>query len=408
MARDVQEARVMWGVQSVQQSAQEWLLRRVLARDGVPPLRVVLWNGVEVQTSSAAAEARIHIRDPRVLRDLALRPDPGLAEAYEDGRLVVEGDLLPLVEGLFRSRPPGPGRLGRVHRALGWRPRGSRRRARRDVHYHYDLGNDFYRLWLDERMVYTCAYFPTPEATLEEAQVAKLEHVCRKLDLRPGERVVEAGSGWGALALHMAEHHGVRVRAFNIAHEQVVYARAEARRRGLEGSVEFVEDDYRSIRGRYDAFVSVGMLEHVGKSHYHTLSRLLDRCLEPHGRGLIHNIGRHRPMPPSRWLEQRIFPGAYPPSLREMMAIFEPRDFAVLDVENLRLHYARTLEHWLDRFEKSADRVAAMFDERFVRAWRLYLASTCASFRTGSAQLYQVVFSRTRNNRIPWTRAGAP
>jgi cyclopropane-fatty-acyl-phospholipid synthase len=148
------------------------------------------------------------------------------------------------------------------------------------------------------------------------------------------------------------------------------------------------------------------MLEHVGPPRYPTLSRVIDRCLEPHGRGLVHSIGRARPQRMNAWIERNIFPGAYIPSLGEMMAVFEPR-FAVLDVENLRRHYARTLEHWLDRFEKAGDRVREMFDERFVRTWRLYLASSIAAFRTGSTQLYQVLFSRAGNDRIPWTRAHA-
>ena len=167
----------------------------------------------------------------------------------------------------------------------------------------------------------------------------------------------------------------------------------------------FVDGDWREIDGRYDAFVSVGMLEHVGRERYGELARLLDRCLEPHGRGLIHSIGRNAYEPFNAWIERRIFPGAYPPTLREMIGILEPHRFSVLDVENLRLHYERTLAHWLERFERAADRVEAMFDARFVRAWRLYLAGSMVAFRTGSLQLFQVLFARPRLNRIPWTRA---
>jgi cyclopropane-fatty-acyl-phospholipid synthase len=385
---------------------QRALLRRALSAQGFPSLAVSLWNGVGVQTAPDPPRARLRLREPSVLRDLLLRPDPGLGEAYEDGRLVVEGELLPLVEAAFAMAPYREGirrRWGRLRARL---PRGGRRRARRDIHSHYDLGNDFYKLWLDERLVYTCAYFRTPELTLEQAQLAKLDHVCRKLELRAGEFVVEAGCGWGALALHMAEHYGVRVRAYNISEEQVAHAREQARRRGLASRVEFVLDDYRTIRDRCDAFASVGMLEHVGPRHYRKLSRVIDRCLAPHGRGLVHSIGRHRAMGMSPWMGTRIFPGAYIPSLREMMAVFEPTRMSVLDVENLRLHYARTLEHWLERFEKAAARVEAMFDAAFVRAWRLYLVTSIASFRTGACDLYQLVFSRAGNNRIPWTRAG--
>ena len=291
---------------------------------------------------------------------------------------------------------------------MGWRLRpsaNSLKRSRHNISHHYDLGNDFYKLWLDEQMVYTCAYFPTPDATLEEAQAAKMDHVSRKVWLRPGETVVEAGCGWGALALHMAKHYGVQVKAFNISHEQIRYARERARAEGLDGRVEYIEDDYRNISGRFDAFVSVGMLEHVGKEHYRELGGVIRRSLKPEGRGLVHSIGRNFPEPTSPWLEKRIFPGSYMPSLSEMMAVFEPCDFSVLDVENLRLHYARTIEHWLQRFEAHTDRIEQMFDKRLVRAYRFYLAASKASFTAGPIQLFQVVFAPAASNAIPRTRA---
>ena len=253
-------------------------------------------------------------------------------------------------------------------------------------------------------MVYTCAYFPTPDTSLEDAQTAKLDLVCRKLWLQPGETVVEAGCGWGALALHMARHYGVTVKAYNVSREQIRTARERAKAAGLDGRVEFIDDDYRAIRGQFDVFASVGMLEHVGLRNYRCLGEVIDRCLRPGGRGLIHSIGRDEAGPLNSWIEKRIFPGAYAPCLREMMQVLEPRRFSVLDVENLRLHYALTLQHWLDRFEAASSRVAEMFDEGFVRAWRLYLAGSLAGFRTGTLQLFQVLFARHASNDIPWTR----
>jgi cyclopropane-fatty-acyl-phospholipid synthase len=217
--------------------------------------------------------------------------------------------------------------------------------------------------------------------------------------------VVEAGCGWGTLALHMARNFGVRVRAFNISHEQVAYARERAAREGLTGSVEYVEDDYRNIQGPYDAFVSVGMLEHVGVSNYPTLGQVARRALNGRGRGLIHSIGRNFPAPLQPWIEKRIFPGAYPPALSEMSRIFEPWNLAILDIENLRLHYARTLHHWMALFERASERVRTMFDEKFVRMWRLYLAGSEAAFTTGTLQLFQVVFAPGESNDIPLTRA---
>jgi len=278
--------------------------------------------------------------------------------------------------------------------------------SRRNIHHHYDIGNAFYRLWLDpEALQYTCAYYANPAMSLVEAQQAKMHHVCRKLRLRPGESVVEAGSGWGGFALFMARHYGVNVRSFNISTEQIAWARDWARREQLENTVEFVEDDYRNISGRYDAFVSVGMLEHVGPGNYRALGALIRNSLTEEGRGLVHSIGRDSPQPLNPWIERRIFPGAWPPTLREMAEIFEPNGLSVLDVENLRLHYARTLQHWLDNYEARVDEVRAMFDEAFVRAWRLYLAGSNRAFVHGTLQLFQVLFSRSGMNAIPRPRA---
>jgi cyclopropane-fatty-acyl-phospholipid synthase len=365
-------------------------------------LRVVLWNGEEFTTGPGQPGACVRFRDRGAFAQLFWNPQLGFGDGYGDGRIEVDGDLVAFLENTFEGASAGS-HGGGLRRAFRNRAN-SLRGARKSIHHHYDLGNDFYRLWLDEQLVYTCAYFPSPDLTLEEAQVAKMDHVCRKVQLRPGQTVIEAGCGWGALSLHMARHYGVRVTAYNISREQVRYARDRARAEGLDDRVQFVEDDYRNISGSCDAFVSVGMLEHVGPAHYRDLGAVIRRCLKPEGRGLVHSIGRNRPSETNAWLQARIFPGAYMPSLGEIMAVFEPYEFSVLDVENLRLHYAKTLEHWLRRFEQVAGRVEQMFDRRFVRTWRLYLASSQAGFTTGFMQLFQVVFAPRANNDIPWSR----
>ena len=380
--------------------------RRILETRGDLRMRAVLWNGEEVRISDEPALARVVFRDRGVIPYLALHPEVGLGDAYASGRLEIEGDLVTALK-LFFGHPEQRGLFRRARDAwrLWDRRSHSLRRARYNIHRHYDLGNEFYALWLDERMAYTCAYFPTPSSSLEEAQLAKMEHVSRKVWLRPGDRVVEAGCGWGALALHMARHHGVTVTAYNISSEQVRYARELARREGLADRVEFREDDYRNVRGRYDAFVSVGMLEHVGDENYAELGRVIDRSLEPHGRGLIHSIGRIQRRPMDPWIDKHIFPGSYSPKLEEMVGILSPHDLAVIDVENLRMHYEKTLTHWLERFEKNAAAIERRFDARFVRIFRLYLAGAIASFHVGNLQLWQVVFQRTRSNDLPWNRA---
>jgi len=366
---------------------------------------VALWDG-----SSAGQDTglRARIRDRAALWRLVRNPALHFGDLYAAGRIEVDGDLV-----LFLERTYGALAAGRSAGESVWwklwndpRPRSRSILAARDnIRRHYDVGNEFYALWLDrEAMQYTCAYFPEPGMSLEAAQRAKMDHVCRKLRLRPGLRVFEAGCGWGGLARHMAREYGVQVRAWNISHEQVRHATQRAHDEGLGSCVTYVEDDYRNIRGECDVFVSVGMLEHVGPENYRALGAVIDRCLAPEGLGLIHSIGRNRPEPMNPWIGRRIFPGAQPPSLGEMAAIFEPSGFSVLDVENLRLHYAETLRHWMARYLAAVEEVRAARGTEFARAWHLYLAGSIAAFNTGQMQLFQVLFARERNNALPATR----
>lgn len=377
-------------------------LRRKL---GPLPIALVLRDTRDVPETSEPIVATVRFQDRPALLSLAKDPDRGFGDAYSAGRVEVDGDLVRSLECVYLSRS-GISRWRKflLGKWLDWLQNNTRRGSRTNIHHHYDLSNDFYRLWLDERMLYTCAYFPTLEASLEAAQEAKMEMVCRKLRLRPGETVVETGCGWGALAIYMAQHYGVRVKAFNISHEQITYAREWAKREGLTGKVEFIEDDYRNLSDKFDVFCSVGMLEHVGRNHYHEFSRVIRRAIGDTGRGFLHYIGRNSARPLNAWIRERIFPGGYPPSLRESMDVFEPQNFSVLDVENLRMHYAKTLEHWLARFESSFDTVVRMKGLEFARAWRLYLCGSVAAFRTGSLQLFQVLFAGSRSPFIVWTR----
>ena len=385
-------------VSSGSTAADRWALRCIQQRVRDAPIAFTLWDGFELRPPGPPI-ATVAFRNRRALFSWIWDAELNFGETYMFGAVDIEGDLLGLLECIYRA-PASPPPIWQQ-----WQWPNTRQIARANVHYHYDLGNDFYRLWLDRNLVYTCAYFPTPACGLESAQVAKMDLVCRKVWLAPGERVVEAGCGWGSLALHMAKHYGVTVRAFNVSAEQIAYARERARVEGLTHRVEFIEDDYRNVTGKYDVFMSVGMLEHVGLADYDTLSDTIDRTLTDSGRGLLHFIGRNRPMPLNRWIRRRIFPGAYPPALDEVFDhVLEPAGLSVLDVENLRLHYAETLEHWRARFEQASEQVRTMFDEPFVRAWRLYLAGSHAAFTTGWMQLFQVVFARGATNAIPWTR----
>lgn len=390
-------------------SLEARLLRRLLSSFGDPPIEFVLaWTGEHITPGARQSGERVRIADRRTLRGLLRDAQVRFGDAYSAGRIEVDGDLVRFMETVFRTLGIPDSHDSITHRVAGWLHRPRRNTlagSRANIHEHYDIGNDFYSLWLGQTMAYTCAYYPRADATLDEAQTEKMEHVCRKLRLSANDSVIEAGCGWGSLALHIARRYGAKVRAFNISKEQVEFARRRASAEGLDRLVEFVEDDYRNIDETYDVFVSVGMLEHVGLDHYSELGRVVNRSLNAKGRGLIHSIGRNRPGPLHPWIERRIFPGAYPPSLGEIMQILEPVSLSVLDVENLRLHYVKTLRHWLERYEAAVGKVRSMFgDESFVRMWRLYLSGSIAAFETGVLQLFQVVFTKQDNNAIPLTR----
>ena len=376
------------------------LLQSTIAPAGV---RLELRDGSSTYAGLEPSIGDLVAHDGWAVLGLLINPHLHFGEAYTAGRLEVRGGLERVVEA-----------ISRLSLLPSWRERVAARvsaandqtRARRNVHHHYDLGNEFYQSWLDDQLVYTCAYFEHPHDSLEAAQRAKLDLVCRKLRLQPGETVVEAGCGWGALALHMARSYGVRVRAFNVSREQILYARERAAREGLASHVEFIDDDYRNVTGECDAFVSVGMLEHVGLRRFDALAAVLSRVLRrAQGRGLLHFIGRDIPRPLNAWVCRRIFPGAYPPTLAEVATkILGPARMSIVDVENLRLHYARTLAHWGQRFSASEHQVRARYGEEFRRAWELYLAGSEAAFATGTLQLFQVVFSPSETAPPYWTR----
>ncbi len=389
---------------------ERWLISYTLKMLDDPAIEIVLWTGETFMGADAKPRSRLTINDRGALYRLFTNPNLNFGDLYSSGRLQIEGDFLDFIttttQAMYNAQLTASPVKKWIGEILTKAPRANTMAgSRKHIYHHYDIGNKFYGLWLDKDYTqYTCAYFARPDMTLEQAQAAKLEHVCRKLQLKPGDTVVEAGCGWGGLARYMARHYDVQVRSYNISREQIIYARERAKAEGLDGNIEYVEDDYRNIEGKYDAFVSIGMLEHVGAENYAGLGRVIGRCLKEDGIGMVHSIGRNRPALMHPWIEKRIFPGAYPPALREMMTIFESNELSVLDVENLRLHYSRTLEHWLERYEQNVSIAEEMFDENFVRAWRLYLVGSISAFNIGELQLYQILFSRSQNNKIPQTR----
>lgn len=385
-----------------------WLVKTMLNVVGNPPVQINLWDGVTASPSCKNPVAVLIFYDRAALIKTIMDHELHWGELYCSGRVTFKGDMTRFIETIERSIRSNAktGYLRKFILKFGYRRIiNPFEKARENIHHHYDIGNEFYKLWLDrEEMQYSCAYFPQENMTLEQAQIAKLHHICHKLQLKPGDTVVEAGCGWGGLAHFMVKHYDVKVTAYNISQEQIKYARQRAEQEGLSDRLEYVLDDYRNIQGQFDVFASVGMVEHVAKQDYNELGQVINRCLKPDGRGLIHNIGRVSQRPMNPWIERHIFPGACPPSISEMMQIFEPNELAVTDIENLRLHYSRTLEIWAQRFEQHKPIITQMMDEQFVKAWSLYLYGSIAAFNVGKLQLFQVVFYHMHNNELPISR----
>ena len=343
-------------------------------------------------------------------RGLIANPRRGFGEAYVNGDLVVtEGGLWDLLEVIGRNQievAPPRGILPRLIRAARNRldQRNDRAAARRNVAHHYDLPLDFYRRFLDEDLQYSCAYFAAPDMSLEEAQASKKALLAAKLDLSPGQRVLDIGCGWGGLALELAGRHQVEVSGITLSAEQLAVATARAEAAGLAGHARFDLRDYRDVRGPFDRIVSVGMLEHVGRPNLDAFFRQVRRLLADDGVAVIHAIGNYGPPRDSQpFIRKHIFPGGYIPSLSEVAAAVENSGLWINDIEILRLHYAETLRHWRQRFLDERSTIAALYDERFCRMWEAYLCMSEAAFRYFNCMVFQLQLTK-RVDVLPLTR----
>jgi cyclopropane-fatty-acyl-phospholipid synthase len=338
-----------------------------------------------------------------------LDPELRFGEAYMDGTFVVEegsiADFLSLVAREEAAAPPWAAPLAVTRRAwrrlcqLNWRSY-----ARSNVAHHYDLDHRLYSLFLDSDRQYSCAYFETPGEPLDDAQLAKKRHLAAKLLVRPGDRVLDIGSGWGGLALYLAEFCRARVTGITLSSEQLEAARARAGEGGLARDIDFSLTDYRDVEGPFDRIVSVGMFEHVGVGFYDTFFRKCAELLQQGGVMVLHSIGRSGPASATNpWIRKYIFPGGYIPALSEVLPAIERAGLVVTDLEVLRLHYAQTLPAWRERFLAHRDDVKRIYDARFVRMWEFYLACAEVGFRYFGLMVFQVQLAR-RQDAVPLTR----
>ncbi len=349
----------------------------------------------------------IRLHDAKVARELFFNPELASAEAYMDGRLTLEGgstiyDLLLLFSINRRGLAAHPLQqlLRRIWRALrGVHQDNPLGRATANVRHHYDHPAAFYKLWLDERMIYSCAYFSAPEESLESAQIRKLRHVTAKLSLKPGMKVAEIGSGWGALAIYLAQTYNVHVTAVNVSPEQIEESRVRARVAGVADKIDFVEKDYRELDGRFDRIVSIGMMEHVGVRYFDDYFTTIKRLLAPGGFAMVHAIGRMSPPGSTApFIRKYIFPGGYVPALSEVFASTERSGLWVADCEVLRLHYYWTIRNWRARFLAHRPDVVAMMGERFARMWEFYLSAVELGFLHGSNMVFQLLLAERRDD----------
>ena len=375
-------------------------------------------DGASYQNLPGEPVVTLRFRNARAARRIVLFAHIGLLESFFDGDLDIEGDFRLAFRIGFESRFD----RGQSHPLIGLRnwwhefrfSNASHAQARANARFHYGLGADFYKLWLDmPLMMYTCGYWREGTRTVEEAQANKVEHVCRKARLAPGEDVIDIGSGFGGFLFHAVEKHGVRGTALNTTTEQCDWLRDEVRRRGLEDRIAVREADFRDVDRQYDKVISIGVLEHAGRDHLFEVVKAHADFLKPGGLGVLHFIGHVGHFQTEFFIRRHVFPGGWIPGLAETIDAMERCGLEIVDIENLRRHYAHTLDAWTERFDAHWDKIHALdpkrFDEHFRRVWRTYLYACAEMFRSprGYTHLFQIVFSKGNitDRNYPMSRA---
>lgn len=371
----------------------EAFLRSHWAGNGV---RLRYWDGHEIHIGTPPHDTTITIHMPSVLWGMAINPALEFGRAYVDGRVTVDGDL----QQFLRDTSS----LGATGRTASWtrfvngllaqlQARSRRSRAEANARFHYDTGNEFFKLWLDPSMTYSCAYFRTEQDSLETAQTQKRELICRKLDLQAGQTMLDVGCGWGALLFHAIENYGVRGTGITASREQAAYVQKEAERRKIADRLTLHVGDYERVGGAFDRVASVGMYEQVGKEHGRAFFQKWRSWMKPDGISLLHTIGGLEELPPDPWIDEYIFPGGYIPALHELATHAAAAGLIVMDMENLWRHYALTLAAWCRNFDAARPHIVQMNGERFARIWWLYLNAAQAAFATGRLLLWQFVLT---------------
>ncbi|MFD2923234.1 SAM-dependent methyltransferase [Halobacillus naozhouensis] len=368
------------------------------------PIHITFWDGETVQYGEGTREFKLTFYDIIPKGDLLHDPSIAFGEAFMDGKIEVEGNLKELIASMYRSQESFLGN-NQIYAKLLDKFSNTKKRSKENATFHYDIGNEFYKLWLDETMTYSCGYFRTADDSLMTAQQNKVAHILKKLNLREGDTLLDIGCGWGELILTAAKRYGVKATGVTLSEEQ--YGRVKERiiEEQHEDSVDVRLMDYRDIKHQqFDRIVSVGMIEHVGQDHLEEYFQKVNELLIDGGVSVLHSITSPKDGGTNSWIDKYIFPGGYIPAVNELVRHITEHNFLLTDLESLRRHYAKTLEKWAENFENVLEEVRKSRDERFIRMWRLYLNSCSASFQTGNIDLSQFIFTKGTNNSIPWTR----
>ncbi|MGI5912198.1 MAG: class I SAM-dependent methyltransferase [Syntrophomonadaceae bacterium] len=391
---------------------QKGLYRTLLKKMKGCTFAVTFWDGeTDIYNDVNGSEPIFHLTFKEKIPASTLMSDAQLklGEAYMQGKLVMDGDLKEILQlaaenaNLFDQEDSS----GILQQFLKRQKHVSSEKQADGVKYHYNLGNDFFKLWLDPTMSYSCAYFRTYDDPLEKAQMQKIDHTLRKLNLKPGETLLDIGSGWGWLIINAAKKYGVKSLGITLSEEQYHETTQRIEEEGLKEMVQVRLIDYRSLASEkplFDKIVSIGMFEHVGKDYFSEYFEAVNRMLKPGGLSLLHTITRPKEGPTNPWLQKYIFPWGYIPSFREVIWELPEYGFHLLDAESLRMHYSITTDHWAKNFEQVAEQVQEQYGEEFVRMWRLYLNGCSVTFACTGLDIHQILFSKGLNNNHPLTR----
>ncbi|WP_281064030.1 cyclopropane-fatty-acyl-phospholipid synthase family protein [Staphylococcus sp. GDY8P120P] len=387
-------------------SIKKVIYKKLLKNLSTEPFDVTFWDGSTIHYNDGISKFRLTFNKPLNRKSLKENPMIALAEGYMDKDIEVEGHLEYVMETIF-SKQSSFINQPKKKLSKSTKKGNNKQTSKENASFHYDIGNDFYRLWLDPTMNYSCAYFKSEHDSLYEAQVNKMNHILKKLNLQPGQRLLDIGSGWGHLIIEAAKQYNVRSLGITLSEEQYRKTLERVEAEGLVGQVDVKLMDYRDLMNEnitFDRIVSVGMLEHVGHENIPTFMDNTHKLLKEAGVALLHCITGLEEVEGNEFLTKYIFPGGAIPSIRELIDHMSQNNLRIVDVESLRRHYTLTLRHWVENFESNIDKVRDQFDERFIRMWRLYLNACAANFTYGVSDLHQFLITKGVNNDLPMTR----